>query len=68
MSDNIKQTSIETIEIEKCSTGFIVYLYNINADIIAKKAFSILGNAGYAGYGGSVFEAIDAVFSNREGE
>lgn len=68
MSDNIKQTSIETIEIEKCSTGFIVYLYNINADIVAKKAISNLGHAGYAGSGSSVFEAIEAAFSNIEGE
>ena len=68
MSTTIKQSAIETIEIVKCTSGFIVYLHDSNGDAVATKAISTLGYAGYAGSGGSVLEAIGTAFSDKEGE
>ena len=68
MSTTLKQVSIETIEIVKCTTGFIVYLHDSNGDIVATRAISTLGYAGYAGSGGSVLESIVTAFADEEGE
>ena len=62
----LKSSDIETIEIVKCTSGFIVYLHNVGGDVVATKAISTLGYAGYAGAAGSVLEAIQIAFTVTE--
>lgn len=59
-------SDIETIEIVKCTSGFIVYLHDGRGDIVSTKAISTLGYAGYAGAAGSVLEAIQVAFTVSE--
>ena len=59
---------IETIEIVKCTSGFIVYLHDGRGEVVSTMAISTLGAARYASSGGSVLEAIGTAFGDKEGE
>jgi hypothetical protein len=58
-------SDIETIEIVKCTSGFIVYLHDGRGEVVATKAISDLGYSGYSGTD-SVMGAIHAAFKAVE--
>ena len=65
MSTLIKPT-IETVEIVRCTTGFIMYIHDERGEVIATRAISNLGYAGYSSGGDSLMNAIEAAFKPVE--
>ena len=65
MTTPIKST-IETIEIVRCTTGFIMYIHDGRGEVIATKAISNLGYAGYSSGGDSLLSCVEAAFKPIE--
>lgn len=61
MSTTKINSVIETIEIVKCTSGFIVYLHDGRGEVVATRAISDLGYSGYFG-ADSVIGAIHEAF------
>ncbi len=61
MTTSIKST-IETVEIVKCTTGFIMYLHDGRGEVVATRAISALGYAGYSSGTSSVMNALEDAF------
>jgi len=61
VSTTVIKPVIETLEIVKCTTGFIMYLHDGRGEVVATRAISSLGYAGYSS-GGSVMSAIEEAF------
>jgi hypothetical protein len=53
---------IETVEIVRCTTGFIMYIHDGRGEVIATRAISKLGYAGYSSGGDSLMNAIEEAF------
>lgn len=64
MSTTIQSNNIETIEIVKCTTGFIMYIHDGRGEVIATKAISNLGYAGYSSGGDSLLACVETAFKD----
>ena len=58
-------SDIETIEIVKCTSGFIVYLHDGRGEVVSTMGVSALGYAGYAGSSGSLLEVIQVALTPK---
>lgn len=56
------KSAIETVEIVRCTTGFIMYIHDGHGEVIATRAISKLGYAGYSSDGDSLMNAIEEAF------
>lgn len=65
MSTTKINSVIETIEIVKCTSGFIVYLHDGQGEVVATMGVSALGYAGYAGSSGSLLETIQVALTSK---
>jgi hypothetical protein len=65
MTTPIKST-IETVEIVRCTTGFIMYLHDGRGEVIATKAISNLGYSGYSSGSDSLLSCVEAAFKPIE--
>ena len=59
---------IETVEIVRCTTGFIMYIHDERGEVIATRAISKLGCAGYCSGSDSIMNAIEAAFKEPADE
>ena len=66
MTTTTIQSTIETVEIVRCTTGFIMYIHDGRGEVIATRAISKLGCAGYSSGSDSLMNAIEVAFKPVE--